>query len=186
MSKTKNKITVTKGLRQDLKNFSQQLCSRAANFTRETLTAVAYEAFERFYCDYTPVPSGLYTSYHFKYYKPSGNPFYYDRTYNILRNGIKGFKNKHGKIIHGGVELNPDWLEDVYEDTTPQFVFETIYENGWHGVPGNGIPNMSPTPQEIITRGYDTLYNKAIDLFIYNEIDSVISDNKYSYLSFDT
>ena len=184
MGKKNNvKVTITDGLKNDLKDFSKQLCSRAADFARETLTTAAYEAFERFYCDYAPFPSGLYTSYHFKYYKPTGNPFYYDRTYNILRNGIKGFKeDKHGKIIRGGVQINPDWLEDVYKDATPQFVFETIYEDGWHGVPGNGVPNMSPTPQEYLLRNYNSLCSRAIDLFVYDEIDSILKDGNFEYL----
>ena len=180
--KISTKVTVTDDLKKELKDFAHEIGVRAAVYAREELTTAAYEAFERFYCDYTPVPGGLYTSYKFKYYKPSGNPIYYDRTYNVLRNGIKKFyENKHGKIIRGGVQINPDWLEEVYDhNLSPKFVFDNIYELGLHGGSNKGIPPMVPTPEQYIQRKYDTLINSSIGLFIYDEIDAIKSSGKYS------
>ena len=151
-------IIVKDELKQELKQFAKEVCVGAASYTRDALTDAAYEAFERFYCDYTPIPGGVYTSYHFKFAVPQGVPMFYDRTYNVLENGIdKYYENKHGKIIQGGVEINPEWLKDYYNfDTT--FVFQSIYEEGAHGF-GGGIKPMNPTPEELLERNFRSLYN---------------------------
>lgn len=175
-------VIIRKELKKELRDLSKRVTHGAADYVRDMLVDAAYEAFERFYCDYTPAHYGLGTSYQWKFYKPSGTPLHYDRTYNILENGIRKFEDKRGNIIRGGVEINPDWLKDVYEKQTPQFVFETIYEDGWHGVPNNGIPNMSPTPEEIIKRKYNTIYNSVIDVVIEDEIQDYI--NGCSYLHY--
>ena len=172
-------VTIKDELKRELKHFAEQVCVGAAAYTRDKLTDVAIASFERFYCDYAPVPSGLYTSYHFKFFTPSGNPKEYDRTYNILRNGIKKYyENKHGKIVRGGVELDVSNLEDNY-NYSPAFVFQTIYEGGQHG-PAPGIPNMNPTPQELIEKEYNDIYN---DIGIISEIGITrAKKGSYSYL----
>lgn len=172
-------VIIKDELKRELKKFAEQVCIGAATYSRDKLTDIAIESFERFYCDYAPVPGGLYTSYQFQFYRPSGNPKEYDRTYNILRNGIKKYyENKHGKIIRGGVELDIDSLEDNY-NYSPAFVFQTIYEEGRHG-PVLGIPNMNPTPKELIENGYDNLCDNidvALDIGVTRA-----KKETYSYL----
>jgi len=170
-------IIIKKELKKELKNLGKRVVARAADYTRDALTDAAYEAFERFYCDYTPAPYGLGTNYRWKFYTPSGTPRDYDRTYNILRNGIHKFEEK-GKVRRGGVEINPDWLEDNYKDASASLVFDTIYESGWHG-PGHGIPSMSPTPQEIINTKYNTILNYKVGNVIYDTIDDYVEKCTY-------
>lgn len=154
-------VIIKDELKKELKDFAKQVCVGAASYVRDELTNRAYEVFERFYCDYAPAPYGLGTDYDWKFARPAGTPKYYDRTYNVLRNGIEKFyEDKHGKIIRGGVEINPEWLEDNY-DISPQFVFESIYEHGWHGPMGSGIPSMSPTPKQLLDRSYLSVYNNV-------------------------
>lgn len=169
-------VIIKKELKKELKDLSKQVVIGAANFTRDALTDAAYEAFERFYCDYAPAPYGLGTNYKWKFYTPSGTPFYYDRTYNILRNGIHKFEEK-GTVKRGGVEINPAWLEDNYRDASADFVFSTIYESGWHG-PGNISP-MVPTPEQIIMQKYNVLYNSVVDLVVMSETQSFVKGCTY-------
>lgn len=164
-------VIIKKELKKELRDLSKQVVIGAANFTRDALTDAAYEAFERFYCDYAPAPYGLGTNYRWKFYMPSGTPIYYDRTYNILRNGIHKFEEK-GTIRRGGVEINPDWLEDNYREASADFVFSTMYESGWHG-PGI-VPPMVPTPEQLIMKKYDTIRSNVIDLVIWDEVDNFI------------
>lgn len=165
-------VIIKDELKQELKQFSQQVCVGAASYVRDELTNAAYDAFERFYCDYTPIPGGPRTSYKFKFHVPTGNPVVYERTYNVLQNGInKFYENKHGKIIRGGVELSPSDMKEVYDIPATQ-VFENIYEHGYHGLASvrtdetNGQLTitydnygMRPTPEELLERSYTSLYN---------------------------
>lgn len=169
-------VIIKKGLKKELKDLSKQVVIGAANASRDMLTDAAYEAFERFYCDYAPAPYGLGTSYKWKFYTPSGTPWDYDRTYNILRNGIHKFEEK-GTVRRGGVEINPDWLEDNYEDASADFVFSTIYESGWHGP--RDIPPMVPTPEQIIMQKYDYIRNSVIDFVVYNEASYFVRECTY-------
>ncbi len=157
-------VIIKKELKEELKNLSKQVVIGAANYTRDTLTDAAYEAFERFYCDYSPAPYGLGTNYRWKFYTPVGTPYYYDRTYNVLRNGIHKFESK-GTIKRGGVELNPDWLEEVYDDASPALVFYEIYEGGRHGYFGD-IPSMTPAPEELIDSAYYDIIDNVDNLIM--------------------
>ena len=195
MAKKKNvTVTIKDELKQELKKFAQQVGVGAASYARDALTDAAYDAFERFYCDYTPIPGGPRTSYKFKFHRPQGNPKVYERTYNVLQNGIsKFYENKHGKIIRGGVELSPEDMEEVYEISATQ-VFENIYEHGYHGLAPtrSAIVNgrltvtyedymMRPTPQELIQQAYDNLIsdNQAFTDAGFNRA----AKNSYSYFS---
>ena len=175
-------IVIKDGLKQELKQFAKEVCIGAASYARDTLTDVAYEAFERFYCDYTPVPGGVNTSYRWKFAMPSGIPKEYRRTYNILKYGIEKYDNKHGKIIRGGVILNPNNLLDNYDDTSPEDVFTSIYEFGWHGPMESQVPNMVPTPENLIEQSYDNLCNSVLHTVVRNIIPNVLTDGNYEYL----
>ena len=172
-------VIIKKELEKELKDLSKQVVIGAANFTRDALTDAAYEAFERFYCDYAPAPYGLGTNYKWKFHTPSGTPWDYDRTYNILRNGIHKFEEK-GTVRRGGVEINPNLLDDVY-DYSPELLFDNIYESGWHGVMGNGIPSMSPTPKEIIEEKYDFILNHAVNDMIMSMVNTYVDKSTYLY-----
>ena len=174
-------VIIKDGLKNELKDFAKQVCVRAADYARDTLTDIAYEAFERFYCDYTPVPGGINTSYQWKFATPSGVPKEYRRTYNILKYGIEKYDNKHGKIVRGGVILNSNNLLDNYNES-PEDVFTSIYKFGWHGPMGSRVSNMVPTPEELIEQSYDNLCNSVLSTVVRNEIPNVLTDGNYEYL----
>ena len=175
-------VIITDGLKNELKNLAEQVCIGAANYAREALTDIAYEAFERFYADYTPRPGGITTSYDWKFVIPRGVPKVYHRTYNILKYGIQSYENKHGKIIRGGVELDPNNLKDNYDQASPTEVFESIYEFGWHGPEESKVPPMVPTPEEFIYNSYDNMCNYVIATVVRSEIPSIIKSGNYEYL----
>ena len=174
-------VIIKEELKKELKDLAKQVCIGAAEYSRDILTDAAYEAFERFYCDYTPVPWGLSTTYQFKFAVPQGVPKKYIRTYNVLKYGIEGYDNKSGKVIRGGVVIDPSKLKDNYDDT-PQNVFESIYELGWHGPMGSGVPNMNPTPEELIYKSYNNLCNYGIGLVTNYLVGKTIHSQGYQYL----
>ena len=175
-------VIITDGLKENLKDFAKEVCIRAATYARDTLTDVAYEAFERFYCNYTPVMKPVNTLYEWKFETPEGVPKKYRRTYNILKYGIRSFDNLRGKVIRGGVELDPSRLKDNYDNATPTEVFESIYEFGWHGPIWSRIPPMDPTPEQLINQSYDNLCNYVIATVVRSEIPNILQNGNYEYL----
>ena len=187
----KNNVTVTvkKELKDDLKRYAKDVCVGAAAYVRDTLTNTAYEAFERYYCDYTPVPGVFPCTYSWKYNEPDGHPKYYVRTFNVLTNKVinKFYENKHGKIIRGGVELIASNMEKNY-NIPATTVFENI-SAGYHGLPAsyvNGqlindaIPDMKPAPNDIVYDKYKELCN---DLNTCKEFGIIrAKGDSYTYL----
>ena len=170
----KNNVTVTikDELIKELNNFSKEVCVGAAAYVRDTLTDTAYEAFERYYCDYQPVSGGYPCSYSWKFFTPEGHPTDYVRTFNVLTNKViqKFYENKHGKIIRGGVELVPENMKENYDipasaSSERNNVFANI-SAGYHGLPApyNKIPDMNPSPQEIVMKKHNDLCNDLITL----------------------
>ena len=150
--KTKVTVDIKPELITDLKNFAHQVCAGAAATARDILYNTTVEAFERFYCDYTPVEGGFSCDYIWKFSAPTGHPIEYVRTFNVLENDVinKYYENKHGKIVRGGVELLPDNMEERYNISAAQ-VFGNI-SSGYHGLPEpyNSIPDMNPSPERIV------------------------------------
>jgi len=154
-------VIITDDLKEDLNILARQIKVGMAGYVRDNLTKTTYAAFERFYCTYTPRNGDINTTYDWKFFIPNGVPYKYKRTYNILLNGIdKFYENKHGKIIYGGVRISPENMEEVY--SVPAIdIFNNIYESGYHGFPGQGLPVMNTSPEKIINMKYDWLLNNA-------------------------
>lgn len=140
----KNQITITNELIQDLKTYGTAMCVSLAAQTRDEMYEEAKYAIDSFYGDYDP----LYYKRHF---------------YNFENNSFKKYyKNPHGSIVRGGIELTPSNLADIYRADS-EYVFDLVY-SGQHGNAGafphqvfNMPPVMSPSPMEILLDKRDSI-----------------------------
>lgn len=131
------KITITDELKRDLKKYSTTVCVSLATQTRDEMHEEAKSAIDAFYNDYDP----LYYKRHF---------------YNFKSNSFKKYyKNPHGSIVRGGVELTPYNVGDIYR-ADAEYIFNLVYL-GYHGNVAmfphqvSNIPHvMSPSPLEIL------------------------------------
>lgn len=129
----KAKIQINNKLKGDLKEYTNQFIRGIVEEVKNELTETALNAITRFYTSWTPK--------------------YYNRHYfNFLQYSFKSYyKNPHNTIIRGGVELTPNRMRDIYEDST-QEVFDLVY-HGFHGMAGitnPNVPKMDPSPLELI------------------------------------
>lgn len=150
----RNKVIISKKLEEELKKVVDGVKVGVAASFRDELTQEAQRALELFYADYAPVPGSVRTDYPWEYYEPDGVPKDYKRHYtNILLNSFsKYYRNPHGGIVKGGVNLSPMHMIDYYKKVDKIDVFMAVYQ-GIHGMPSvkNEIPRMKPSPLEIIT-----------------------------------
>ena len=138
--KRKNKVHITADLKTDLNKFSVEVSKALAKQVRYEMLETAQDAIVRFYADYTPVR-------------------YKRHYYNFLENSFRGYyKNPHNQIIRGGIELNPEFMDNIYDkkrtSESTEIVFNLVYA-GYHGditATGHGyeIPPMNPSPLDII------------------------------------
>ena len=161
-SKTTN-IHILDGFTKGLRDFSTALSKSLAQKTRETMVDEARYAIQEFYKDYTPVR-------YRRHYK------------NFLTKSFYGFyKNPHGQVIRGGVELSYEKMDDIYRGDL-DLIFSTVY-SGQHGniqmIPSRKnvprIPDMKPSPMHIIMDKRDWIINNidsfsddVLALFNYN------------------
>ena len=129
-----NKIEISSQLISDLKKYTEQVCVGMATFTRDDLTDTALRAMANFYGDYTP-------------------RFYKRHYYNFMDNSFeKYYRNPHGSIVRGGVELTYEDMENIYSDPVNE-VFDMVY-SGFHGpisVKNESVPRSTPPKEEIET-----------------------------------
>lgn len=143
MTKGQKIPPLTEELRDDLINFRKVFVKEAAKISRDELTKTAKDAILAFYHDYTP------SSYQRHYY-------------NFLNNSFKPlYKNNHNVSYSGGIWLTPEDLDQIYEGDAMTDVADSVY-GGYHGnVKALGvevdIPEMSPSPMEIILNKYDEM-----------------------------
>lgn len=127
-----NKVIISSQLLNDLKKYSEQVCVGMATFTRDDLTDMALHAMANFYMDYTPY-------------------FYKRHYYNFMDNSyMKYYKNPHGSIVYGGVELSPKNMDNIYADPVEE-VFDMVYA-GFHGpasIKNDGVPRSEPPKEQI-------------------------------------
>lgn len=125
-------------LEKQLRRHVRVACSAGAAKVRDELYEEATNAILDFYDHYEP-----------KYYRR------YE--WNFKKNSFKKYYEDHGgdSDISGGVELTPQFLQDLYKDSTEE-VFDTVFE-GFHGIAGryhvpSGIsnipPRMVPSPRQ--------------------------------------
>lgn len=164
----KNKVIIDQKLIKDLEKYSTTVCKSLATQTREEMYKTAQYAIEEFYNDYDPI--------------------YYKRHYcNFKKNSFeKYYKNPHGSIIRGGVELTPYELDDLYRADS-EYVFNLVY-SGFHGnvnmLPTNNISNvphiMSPSPLDILLDKRDYIVNNIEDY--KKEAQEKANNNSYNTL----
>ena len=145
---------------KELRQYCKKVLSNVAGQVRDELTLEAQYAIEDFYNDY--------------------NPLYYHRHYwNFYNNSFKKYySNAHGIIFRGGVELTPQEMSDIYQDSTNE-VFDSVYA-GFHGVSSMFVspksfsvtPRMSPSPMERILDKRDYII-KNVDKYVQDAIKNV-------------
>lgn len=125
-------------IEKKLYKHARRACSAAAGKVRDELFEEATNAILDFYAHYAPE--------------------YYKRHYwNFKENSFIKYYSDHGgdSVIYGGIELTPQSLESIYQDST-QEVFDTVFA-GFHGVAGMFYtpksfsiipPRMIPSPRQ--------------------------------------
>ena len=70
-------------------------------------------------------------------------PQQYVRTHNLYRSYSKFYKNSHGTIFYGGVEVTPERMFDNYDQITPSDLMSDFIYNpkgtyhGWYNIPAS-------------------------------------------------
>lgn len=139
-------------LPKEIVEYAQKVCAKTASLIADEMSKTAKYAIDAFYNDYTP-------NYYKRHY------------YNFSKNSYKRFyQNRHGKKFVGGIELTPENMDDIYKYPT-ESVYHFVYDYGYHGLPLNNTPVMSPTPMEIlldkqkeIINNLDKYINKAQEI----------------------
>ena len=162
----KNKVNIDNDLIKDLKAYATSVCTSLAGQVRDEMYKEAHFAIDEFYNDYEPI--------------------YYKRTpkhYNFKKNSFKKYyKNPHNSIVHGGIELTPDELDDLYR-ADKEYIFNLVYL-GHHGnvnmfphTINNIPPVMSPNPLNILLNKRDFLVKNIVD---YKD-KAIEKANSFSY-----
>lgn len=115
------------GLNKDtikyLEKQAQKKASELAHEAQQRLTDGYVSFIDLYYSDYTPQQ--------------------YVRTHNLYRSYNKFYKNSHGTIFYGGVEVTPERMFDNYDQITPSYLMsEFIYNpkgtyHGWYNIPAS-------------------------------------------------
>lgn len=150
MASTKSKITISQDLRDDLKKYGNLYCVGMASKIADDLMDEAAYAFQEFYKDYDPIS-----------YKR------YEKNFVREHKSYKRYMDNHGKgTVKGGIELDPSWMTDVYEESKEAVFYDVLL--GYHGV-WNNIDVMSPNPLEILANRRDEI------------LDNIQGYRKYGY-----
>lgn len=138
-------------IEERLTKHANRACSAAAGKARDDLFKEAQTAIAAFYASY--------------------DPDYYHRHYwNFEKRSFKKYySNKHNVVFYGGVELTPQNMQSIYQDSV-QEVFDTVFA-GFHGPAGMFVspktfstipPRMTPSPmQRLLKRREMILKNKS-------------------------
>lgn len=174
MAKTKNKVTISSGLKKDLEKYTVSICKELANKTYEELEDAHQIGMSEFYADYSPI------RYKRHYYNFMGKVY------------KKYYKNPHNKIIYGGIQFSPDFLDRIYRgkfrddegnkvvvDTT-DLVYDLVFLQGRHGGINYGIPTSVPPIQFVEQRQKSIIRN--INTFSIGAIRRA-NEGAYSYIS---
>lgn len=145
---------------QDIDNYSVNIAKFAAIEIRDKMYDAAINAIDKFYSDYTP--GDHYRANHPE--GPSEQPWFYDRTGN-LKNSVKKYykKNYYDNSFTVGIDLSPDFMEDVYNGS-PDLIYYFSIEKGYHGhdawegmSPYKPYAVTKPSPLKLIQRKYNQL-----------------------------
>lgn len=151
---------IDKKFRKNLEYFAKEKAKKMAIEARERLTDHYISLIDLFYCDAKP---GLD-----KYGEP-----YYHRSFGLYNSFKKYYKNSHGVIYYGGVEITADKMKDYLsldgngfsgKNLLDKFIYnpvqshETWHGGDWHG--GYGIMASFSIYNEM-----DKFYNNLIKEF---------------------
>lgn len=144
-------IKITDDLKKDLKKYGELFSVGIATQIRDELTARTAYAIEQFYRNYRPI--------------------YYNRHYDNFRKKSfrKFYKNPHGQLIRGGVELTPDRMDNIYQHGIDD-TFTDVFVLGYHGpfqvyvskYVENRPPVTDPSPWEMIYMERDYILKNVV------------------------
>lgn len=139
---------------KELEQYGINICRTAAKIVAKELVETAKTAIELFYADYSPIK-------------------YKRQYYNFRNNSFKKYYKKIGNnIFTGGIELTPESMDNIYNYPAPA-VHRMVFNKGMHGPNYNYfVPNMSPTPLEILIQKRDYIYDHGED-YIKKAIEQV-------------
>ncbi len=151
-------------LENHVRKKGQEACRLVAGKIRDDLTLEAKNAISEFYNSYTP-----------DYYKR--------HFYNFQEKSFKKYyANPHNKIYYGGVELTPNAMDDIYQDSVEQ-VFQSVYE-GFHGpasMIGTGYASIGETPIKF-SKVPERMWPSPMEL-LYRKRDYII-DHIQDYIDY--
>ena len=168
------KINNLEDIAKEIEQYSRDIAQQMARNTRDKLAKTAEIAIKKFYDHYDPIV--------------------YDRHTPLMGNIRKSFRkfyaNPHNTVFRGGIELSPEWMDDLY--STPKhpvdkdMIFNLIYA-GYHGnvgmfpVPVETVPPiMDPSPLDILLNTRDNLMKKAVK--DANKVARALDKSKYKYI----
>lgn len=160
-------ISIDEGLFQDLDKYSKAIAKECAVSVRDELYFTMQSAMAYFYGQYSPIR--------------------YKRTGNMGKSYKKYYRNPHGSIYYGGVQIDPGFIDHVYE-IDKETVFDYVIFRGIHGYPnqkvgGVPIPRMLPTPiDRVLQRKADIQSNLGTIVSFAKQYANSLS---YQYLSFE-
>lgn len=146
-------------LPEELIEYSKKVCAKTAQLIADEMKETAQFAITEFYNNYTP-----------KYYRRHNDR----EPYNFPKLSYQRvYDNRHSKKFIGGIELTPERMKDIYQDST-QEVFDSVYA-GFHGVSSMFVspksfsvtPVMTPSPMMIIREKHEKIKNN-LDEYLKN------------------
>lgn len=171
MAKKKNQL---EDLAKELENYSIEVAKNLAIKSREILYKSADSAIRSFYEHYSPI--------------------YYERhtpiSYNIRKSFKKYYKKMHEHHFSGGIEISPDWMDDIYR-ADKDYIFNLIYA-GYHGnipmIPWEQEgtvpyipPVMKPSPLELILNAKDIMI-RNMNYLANKTASEVRAKNNYQFI----
>ena len=149
------KIEIPDDLREDIKEFGNNIAREIAIRAREELTQCYIDAIELFYYLYTPE--------------------FYRRTWQLRKSYKKYYTNAHGNIFYGGVKITDERMKETHED--PNYEVLELAIHGWHGHPAQGI-YTEPTPYDLVMERRDEILR---DIQSWGDVAIKNAKTKYSY-----
>ena len=157
----------TKGLEEDLLRYMKTFSKAYAQESCKQITQKAQACIEMFYRDYTP--------------------YYYDRTFDLLRDSYVPYLHNNGKAYYGGVRITSDLMSLYYSGgftshtSTDPII---IAQSGWHGDPtgynGRFTPIRTASPLDVLTK---FVYSENLITAVSKYADKKAKKQTYKYLN---
>lgn len=164
MSKLDKKI-----IEDDINKLTKIYCYAIRDIAAEEFTKCAMLVIQWFYQTYTPSQ--------------------YDRTYNLMNNSYRPYKNISGDALYGGVQISSEWMDEYEQSPSVKFlqtyggnpsgIADITWRKGYHGME----KRTRPSPYRKLLNY--TYKNDALINGIMNKALNACKKEKYNSISFD-